>query len=281
MKKSKITIELLRELTKLEVTEIGSFNSPLEFIEATEKLEQKDGDPLHIKLYCEKFKELVTDGDHDTLEAFLKYRQSLPVQSKNVELNYQYDYAGDHVDVGRFLMGDPENMIEYSHNSQVRFCDVRIRLSRPKVVSMVHIFAYYSMILDILDQLESQNIRCRILARVDLITPHKKGKRFGVDILFKDYQEPLNLGVFAAVFLNQYFYVMIAFQGFLPSYTKLSGSNFFGVDGYTEIANEQNTWDNKLLFPSVRHYESRRFDIRLFKTETFLPEIGLPELLQN
>lgn len=152
----------------------------------------------------DEIKNLGLIGDPDTLEKFQKYRAEHAVRIQNNTV-LEYALSGDYVDVGRYLSGEPECMVDYNGHDNARFIDITIRTGRVWFTPQRVVFQYYSHVLDLIDKLESEGTRCRI--RLGGEYTHTTGNRqikYSVD--FKGYGEPLNLAQLAGLLLNDTFY---------------------------------------------------------------------------
>lgn len=98
-----------------------------------------------------------------------------------------YDVTGDYLDIDRYLMGEPEmfgNAV--MGNPKSMFCTINILTSFVWSTSPEYILAKQKRILRIVDWLESQGVRCQIVAQDDSAVSF-------ISTVIKEFQDPFNL----------------------------------------------------------------------------------------
>lgn len=186
-------------------------------------------------------------GDEVTLNRFLASRKAAKLALPE-QLLPAYDLAGDFVDVGRFLGGEPECMFNYdAHYDQARFVDVIIRLGRPVRTDNYKVFEYYANVLQAIDLLEAQGLRCRITATLDVFHKNKK-LRITLSTPIKEYHDPVNMAVFAGVVLNNKFFSDV----FCPVLNKHYGEYMAGYCYCSDMIDlEVPQTEQAITFPSM------------------------------
>lgn len=106
-----------------------------------------------------------------------------------------YDVTGSYVDIGRYLEGEPENMINFQESQENRFIDVKFLFSENAGVSSETFTNKVIVLASIVDRLESIGFRVRLIAccRCKQDNVSKKFK-FDMDVIVKDYKENLSIG---------------------------------------------------------------------------------------
>lgn len=105
-----------------------------------------------------------------------------------------YDVAGSFVDVGVFVTGEPEHMIEFAQvEDNKKYCTLIIEYSEPAATSAENMKRRAGVIAAMIDKLESENVRCQVfaMALMGQNNNHKIGECFLTKI--KDHDQPMNI----------------------------------------------------------------------------------------
>ena len=120
-------------------------------------------------------------------------------------LECSFDVAGEEVDIGRFLTGDPENMIEYNpvNREGIKFVEVYISFAYHCGHTAKDVIKRGAIILSNIDALEANGYRCKIIGY------SKNGYRSGrsykgleLEVVLKEYDEALELDRMAFCLIN-------------------------------------------------------------------------------
>lgn len=104
-----------------------------------------------------------------------------------------YDVVGDFVDIDRFLTGEPENMgYAVMGNPKSIFCTINVLTSFVHYTSTAYQVVKQKRILRIVDFLETQGIRCQIVAQDDSDVAF-------ISTVVKQFQDPFDLNDLAVV----------------------------------------------------------------------------------
>jgi hypothetical protein len=105
----------------------------------------------------------------------------------------QFDVTGDYIDIGRFLEGVPEVM-GYSTlgNPRTIFCTINILTSFVHYTDAKYVLAKQARVLRLVDWLETQGIRCQIVAAED-------SECLYMSTVVKEFQDPLDINHLAIV----------------------------------------------------------------------------------
>ncbi|WP_080056881.1 DUF7192 family protein [Spirosoma aerolatum] len=214
-------------------------------------------------------------GDEWTLKRFLAIRKNCKLALPE-RLNPSYDVAGDFVDVGLYLSGEPECMFNYDAQfDQSKFIDVTIRIGRPSRTEDYKVFYYYANVLQAIDILESQGLRCRITATADFYNKKDRHR-----ILFrtpiKEYSEPVNMAVFAGVILNNDFF-STAVCDTIDNYYRARVTGYSYCSDMVEQVVPQS--EEAIIFPSM--YFNRYDRAYSYPFDEYLSAIGLGQLLNS
>ncbi|WP_028664404.1 DUF7192 family protein [Runella zeae] len=195
----------------MKTIKIQHFNTPDEFfqyaIEVAEKIKTHKS-ILTSPYYANETREiqksyLSNKSDNET--KFLDYRKSIGldfVAPKQVDM--QYDVYGDYPDIDRYVMGEPECMVNYEANKEesIRFQNIEIRYAHPNFVDTINTMHHYAIILSIIDEMESNNIRCRVSVSCDYMDTEEE-IRSNFTLLVKEYNEPINLRVLCNILMEK------------------------------------------------------------------------------
>lgn len=211
---------------------------------------------------------LLSESDPKGLVAeFLKVRQQLKPEA--VALTTVYDVMGDYVDMGRFVTGEPECMVDYHYDSAIKFLDVEISIGRPWIVENYQAMEYYNNILNIIDALEANGFRCKITVVTHWVqllkgTYTPSGREYRAIIELKNYEEVLDYKTFALLVLDNDFmsHFIIPYTDRCKHYvnqTKTIGLDLLDAEN---IRNKQT--QDKIYLPCMYH---RRFGSSITNTE--------------
>ena len=104
-----------------------------------------------------------------------------------------YDVTGDFIDIDRYLTGEPENMGNaVMGNPKSIFCTVNVLTSFVSYTDPKYQIAKQKRILRIVDFLETQGIRCQIVAQDD-------SRVSFISTVVKQFQDPFDLNDLAVV----------------------------------------------------------------------------------
>ncbi|UHG91744.1 DUF7192 family protein [Spirosoma oryzicola] len=251
---------IIRALNKATVDDLGE----LTLTQLTER-----------SLCVQSLADLALIGDDYTLERFLAIRKEAKLVLPD-QLLPSYELAGDFVDVGQFLSGEPECMFSFEGQyEQAQFIDVNIRMGRPCSTPDSRVFHYYKNVLQAIDILEAKGLRCRITASFDGI--HKgERRRIVFKTPIKEYHEPINMAVFAGTILNNEFFTRVVCPFINNHYKRFLTSDLYCCD----IADlEVLQFENLITFPSLYfNAYSERVNVQF---EDYMKVIGLEYLLEN
>lgn len=116
-------------------------------------------------------------------------------------LEHSFDVAGEEVDIGRYLTGDPENMIEYYpvHRDGIKFIDVYVSFAYHCGYSANDVIKRGAVILSNIDALEQNGYRCKIIG----YSKNGAGKHgLEMQVILKEYEETLELDRMAFCLIN-------------------------------------------------------------------------------
>lgn len=121
-------------------------------------------------------------------------RQVAGLLPRGADIVGEYAEAGDEVDVGRYLDGEPENMIEYqlseSRKPVVRFV---VSVTANSEVSTDAIFNRGAAVAAAIDALESSGVRCEVWASFDTDGAYNYGIRNRAQVKVKGDSEALDI----------------------------------------------------------------------------------------
>lgn len=152
-----------------------------------------------------RFAERVTTGDPETLSAFMRNRPAPALATPTECASAGYGVCGDYVDVGRFVTGEPECMVHYDELRAQKFLTVNVTLGRPGLTPDYNVQRYYGVFLDVIDQLERNGTRCRVVIQEDTFLTRHSAFLGGISryrLVLKEHDQPLNMAQFAGFLLN-------------------------------------------------------------------------------
>lgn len=212
------------------------------------------------------------DGDSRIEQRFLKTRANKRYITPSVPAEMAYDVSGDYVDVGRFMSGEPECMAQYDLlEKPVKFLTIFIRCA-----DLNNAFAYYGMILDIIDYLEVNGTRCRIAAEINHLAKRTR-KITKAQIQVKDFEEQLNISHFCAAFLSGNFNSLALQTGAIMGNSRICS----GVDSQFEYGGvpDQPTTPDTIAFPSAWFHKYDEKNPDSINAETYLQELGIEHII--
>lgn len=219
---------------------------------------------------------LATEGNPRLLDDFMKVKQSIELIVPDRQTT-AYNYCGSFVDVGRYVTGEPECMIDFSTYGQTQFIDVLIYLDSPGTVSSEKYFTFYAMILSVIDYLENNNYRAKVRVICDGF--HSSSKtRYVAEMILKEYNEPVNLAAYSGILLDRYFF----HYGFCALEKGLFGC-CIGIESTNLFERIQS--DEQILLPSLFGWSEQYGKIyadltpEQFVLRDFIKDIGLAHLL--
>lgn len=214
---------------------------------------------------------------------FQQYRENNLIKI-NQEHSPKFDFTGEMVDIGRFTSGDPECMYNFfgDADSSPRFLDVKMRMSCPAWTfendGMEKVFAYYTPILDIIDNWENAGIRCKISLDFQLTKEsvlREKGDQVIGSVVMKNYGDIFDTDLFCRLFMTkvgQLTTFMIhclatRFPGSYPDCERWS---------YRETTNYNPEKPDQVIFPSSWYAWVR--DFKKTDAKELLLELGRPNI---
>lgn len=221
----------------------------------------------------------LTKGDPSTEKQFEEYRANHKFRIEDAIAGEVYAHSGDYVDVGRYMAGEPECMIDYVGDQPVKYLTVRVRVA----AMSGNYFAYYANICDLVDYLESKGTRCKIVAQMNHGNwdDNSNPERALADVVVKDFAEEFSLRTFCAVFFHAEFSALIYSCAVSISSNKrvigidsLYNDEFGDPKGFQQSP-DTNEW---IVFPSLwfdtysRQYES-------IDPMPFYQQIGIAHLI--
>ena len=112
---------------------------------------------------------------------------------ESVGKDVTFDVTGDYVDVGRFLEGQPECFgVAYNGNPSNVRVNLLINVSAVSYVTAEALQRKQERVLRLVDWLENQGVRCRVVGYESTHTAH-------MEIMVKDFHESLDLNDVAVI----------------------------------------------------------------------------------
>ncbi|MBN8824465.1 MULTISPECIES: hypothetical protein [unclassified Spirosoma] len=194
--------------------------------------------------------QLIT-GNPYILQLFEQYRQKHPIDVPVHNIESNYAIAGDFVDIGRYMSGEPECMVDYSQSSDTRFVDFYINIDVCHNISRENSFAYYAAAISVIDSLENSNYRVRLIG-VNYSDAISVGKIYEVTTIIKDHSEPINYAYLTSICMAD-----TAFFAAMMLRPKLNLYSYKGCDSLPGF--EPNVLMNENTFYAPSLYGTNRF----------------------
>jgi len=176
-------------------------------------------------VYIGKIKDRLDYNASQYEEKFIEFRKRKTYKSDAMtQLETKYDFSGDHVDVGRFLSGEPECMVDFIGNGIENFVEIKCRFAA--VGSDTNLFGLYASILDYIDYLENNGARVRFIAQIHHESESRK-KFVKGQILLKDYNEILSIRDFSNIILPAELSSLVFYYA-----NVFCGVTCYGIDKY-------------------------------------------------
>jgi hypothetical protein len=257
---------------------IDYLNKPLpkdRRLRSSEKDKTNDPDPWSGAQTFEQAITYATQGkDIDKFSDL--FNKASHLIGKGYQLQVFHDVCGAYVDVGAYLTGEPECMVDFSlQESNGKTVDLFIQTNDNCGTSAYELTLRGVTAMILADTLENTGIRCRIFAAcyTDLKLNEREGKKGIITVMLKDYQDPLNLyllsGNLAPSFLRRLY-----FKAYEIEFPETGSGNY----GFSE--NITDTVINKLKLETFNAVAIGGFEVgrteRIPATvERFLKEIEL------
>jgi len=104
-----------------------------------------------------------------------------------------FDVTGDYIDIGRFMSGEPEHFGNaVMGNPKNMFCTINVLTSYVSYTDARYLDQRQKRILRIVDWLETQGVRCQIIATSDTVCSFNS-------VTVKEFQDPFDLNQLAVV----------------------------------------------------------------------------------
>jgi len=183
--------------------------------------------------------------------------------------DFYHQISGSYVDVGRYVTGEPECMVDYEPQKPTKFLTIYLRAA-----AVGNEPSYFGMICQIIDYLERHGTRCKLVAELSHVTD--KNAHLLARFTVKETHEPLNISQFCSMFLS----------GALSELSLYFCTRFFdtlnakGYDKFYELNEEippQREEPNVITFPSQRFH--RYYARPATDPHTYLKELGIEEIL--
>lgn len=160
-----------------------------------------------------------------------------------VGIEASYQVAGDEVDVGVTLSGEPENMIEYAlvnvDKPVVRFV---VGLAASASVKPEEYYNRGAAVCAVIDHLESEGIRCEVVLKIDVISGYAITNNFHEVVELKRASEPLDIDKLAFALAHpstlRRLYFRIAESRSVEEYKARGGGSYGSVGDTTAEKDE-------------------------------------------
>jgi hypothetical protein len=180
--------------------------------------------------YSDKYRQSSVNGDKDftgtksfaEATRYLKYGwpegvAELKTELDNIKkvtapaLECIFDVAGEEPDIGRFLSGEPENMVEYQtvNRDGIKFVDIYVSYAFHCGWEVEEAVRRGATILANVDGLEANGYRCRIIG-YQSASSGDVGSVF--EVFLKDYNETLELDRMAFCLVNPSMFRRLGFK---------------------------------------------------------------------
>lgn len=183
------------------------YNDPFELIEEGEQGERKHlhsrkvGSSFTMSRNWNHMKEIIREGENIPLlenakEHIVQYTQQL-------DEALVYDTGGSYVDVGRFLDGEPECMVDFQ-DSQVsrKFCTVILNGAENASVDAGLMLKKAALTASLVETLEHHKVRCNLMLvyPVDGLSYERANNKDAIAaVTIKQHKDPLHLSAFNAM----------------------------------------------------------------------------------
>lgn len=138
----------------------------------------------------------------DFTEYINSYIEDFDLKTTEEELVTVYDIAGSYPDVGMFMTGEPECMVDFAYTpAHNKFATVVISLPEVANVEAKYIQRKAVILCAVVSQLESQNIRTRVFLTAP-ITDKRSFNHAMSTMCVKDYNQPLEINQLSAVHVS-------------------------------------------------------------------------------
>lgn len=188
----------------------------------------------------------------------------------------QYDVIGQSFDIGRILSGDPECMVNYYQNvsEKSKYLEIIFNVAMPKWVAvgetdfvLSHLFAYYSPMLDLIDQWEQNGTRCRIIVDISSKPYRVQDPFLYASFVLKEYEDIMDMELFCKVFMTHemtnlgFPHIMMSEcvapdrRGVMSSYSAPADYNAYG-----QLCNYNPALPTTIRIPSTGYLQFMNFD---------------------
>lgn len=204
-------------------------------------------------------KDELTYGHAERMALFMAYYERHQLAAVSEKVTFDYAIAGDYVDVGRYVTGEPECMVSFAEVRPTDFIDVLLNIDMLASASVEQNVAYYAAAVSVVDSLErsgyrvklsgvmySDRVSCDVMPYNPVRPVFNKPVIHEVRVSIKNYQEPINLAYLTSVCLGK-----TAFLDALISRPNLDTGLLWGCDNLPGFADRLMPDASTIYIPSL------------------------------
>jgi len=189
----------------------------------------------------------ITNGDNEVLEKYLKKAKELNiVNTESAAKVYTLQTEGTFFDINAVINEQPEQWYFETETPNVEQKEMFIDITASHKVEENDFFKKFQYILNFVDNLERNGTRTKINVGAYNARPSKSNGNLFLNVVIKNYEEPVNLQLFTTLFCTPLF---LRF-GLCGLSSEINGDNA-GAYRTDPTADKVGEIDGKIYIPSV------------------------------
>lgn len=202
----------------------------------------------------EKCLDMALNGYPEALEKYHALSAAVPIPvPRDTEMHTIHDVSGAYVDMGAFMSGVPECMVDFKQEPTNKFATIYIDCSYRQRTSPDDVLIKYMYIVRLIDHFESQDIRCKVfIGSASEGAKSNEQTECEIWINVKNHYTPLNLSTLLyACHLSALRVIVFSLRGYLMREQGMAAKNVGYFIGMSE--SKVAAADGGIYIPNMYH----------------------------